>query len=182
MASILGLSAGNVITGDDTVPTIDLVQFGNLKYLEDLRLKSLTNSIVITDFTNSLTSFANLKSKTITKLALLSVKGMTMEQLSVIGQFTLLEHLELGSCDQFAPQDLFESFSELSSLKYLRLETGTFDQHISHLGNLEHLSQLELIDFQMVGDFNQGLINLQNIRKLLLIPEYKDEVIKVFHI
>ena len=92
----------------------------------------------------------------------------------------MLQSLELGNCDKIEPSSLFDTLKSLKNLKYLRLEKGKFDVSIAEMKNLTHLRVLELIDFEMVQGFGKGLVELQNIRKLLLIPTYTDEVSKNF--
>ena len=92
----------------------------------------------------------------------------------------MLQSLELGNCDKIEPSSLFDTLKSLKNLKYLRLEKGKFDVSVGEMKNLTHLRVLELIDFEMVQGFGKGLVELQNIRKLLLIPTYTDEVSKNF--
>ena len=68
------------------------------------------------------------------------------------------------------------SLSELSNLKYLRLERGKFNECIGDLSTLKSMTDLELIDFELMHGCGQGIIQLQGIQKLLLIPTYKDDV------
>jgi hypothetical protein len=58
----------------------------------------------------------------------------------------------------------------------LRLECGSVDANLGDLSQIPTLRELELIDFEMVQGFGDGMIMLQNIKKLLLIPVYKNEV------
>ena len=111
---------------------------------------------------------------------MLSLKNLQVEDLRMISQLRELTDLELGNCDLIPPSQLFATLAQLPKLKYLRLEKGRFDEHIGQLAHLPHLNDLELIEFEMVQGFREGLINLQNIRKLLLIPTYKDEVSYVY--
>lgn len=108
--------------------------------------------------------------------AMLSLKSLNLEDLQMLCQLENLTDLELGNCDLIEPEDLFSNLAQLPNLRYLRLEKGRFDLHIGQLAHLPHLRELELIEFEMVQGFREGLVNLQNIRKLLLIPTYKDEV------
>ena len=107
---------------------------------------------------------------------MLSLKSLNLEDLQMLCQLENLTDLELGNCDLIEPEDLFSNLAQLPNLRYLRLEKGRFDLHIGQLAHLPHLRELELIEFEMVQGFREGLVNLQNIRKLLLIPTYKDEV------
>ena len=106
------------------------------------------------------------------------MQALSCEDLSSICNLTKLDTLELGNCDQIPSKDLFGIIGQrLANLKSLRLERGKFDENIGQLANLKHLHQLEIIDFEMIQGFREGLISLQSIKKLLLIPSYKDEVI-----
>ena len=108
--------------------------------------------------------------------ALLSLQSLQMEHLQTIGQLKTLQSLELGNCDHIEPDSLFSSIQTFTHLKYLRLERGKFNDSIGELCNLNKLQTLELIDFEMVQGFGTGLVQLQKLRKFLLIPIYKDEV------
>ena len=108
------------------------------------------------------------------------MQSLQLENLQTICQLGMLQSLELGNCDKIEPSSLFDTLKSLKSLKYLRLEKGKFDVSIGEMKNLTHLRVLELIDFEMVQGFGKGLVELQNIRKLLLIPTYTDEVSKNF--
>ena len=85
----------------------------------------------------------------------------------------------MGDCDQIEPDSLFGSIQTLTHLKYLRLERGKFNDSIGELSNLSQLQTLEWIDFEMVQGFGTGLVQLQKLRKFLLIPIYKDEVCQI---
>ena len=104
------------------------------------------------------------------------MQSLQLESLQTICQMGMLQSLELGNCDKIEPSSIFDSLKSLKNLKYLRLEKGKFDVSIGEMKNLTHLRVLELIDFEMVQGFGKGLVELQNIRKLLLIPTYTDEV------
>ena len=104
------------------------------------------------------------------------MQSLQLESLQTICQMGMLQSLELGNCDKIEPSSIFDSLKSLKNLKYLRLEKGKFDVSIGEMKTLTHLRVLELIDFEMVQGFGKGLVELQNIRKLLLIPTYTDEV------
>ena len=105
------------------------------------------------------------------------MQALSSEDLSNICNLAKLDTLEVGNCDQIPSKDLFGTIgTRLVNLKSLRLEKGKFDENIGQLANLKHLGELEIIDFQMIQGFREGLISLQSVRKLLLIPSYKDEV------
>ena len=173
-----GLNAPNIVFGDDQTNTmpVDLSQIGQLEHLDELRLKSASGYLQFDNFTENLHEFVTMKAEKLSKLSLLSLKTISVDNLMAITQLTALKHLELGNCDLLEPQNLFLRLSELSNLKYLRLERGKFNENMGVLSGLKSLTDLELIDFEMLHGCGQGLISLQGIRKLLLIPTYKDDV------
>ena len=56
------------------------------------------------------------------------------------------------------------------------MERGRIGPEIGVLENLENLQNLELIDFELRVGFGQGFVKLKNLKKILLIPSYKEEV------
>lgn len=157
---------------------LDLEIFAQMKNLQELKLKPASGGLIINDFTTRLNHFVQAKHDKLTRLALLSLDNLSEEDLqSMTTTLVKLTSLELGNCDGIQPRILFEILSQNANLKYLRLERGTFDENIGQLSQMSMLSTLELIDFEMVRGFGQGMIKLQNVRKFLLIPSYKDEVI-----
>ena len=98
--------------------------------------------------------------------------GLTEADYDSIGILSNLEQIELGDCT-FAPITLFKTLSDLSKLSRIRLEKGTVSENISKLERGDNLRQLELIDFHVEKGFKEGLKGLDNIRKLLIIPNYK---------
>ena len=60
----------------------------------------------------------------------------------------------------------------------LRLERGRIGEEIGVLEKLENLQNLELIDFELKVGFGQGFVKLKSLKKILLIPTYKEEVSK----
>jgi hypothetical protein len=56
------------------------------------------------------------------------------------------------------------------------LERGQIGEEIGVLDRLEHFQNLELIDFELKVGFGAGFVKLQMLKKVLLIPAYKDEV------
>jgi len=175
---LTGLNAPNIVFGDDQTNTmpVDLLQIGQLEHLDELRLKSASGYLQFDNFTENLHDFVTMKAEKLCKLSLLSLKTISVDNLMAITQLTALKHLELGNCDLLEPQNLFLRLSELSNLKYLRLERGKFNECMGVLSGLKSLTDLELIDFEMMHGCGQGLISLQGIRKLLLIPTYKDDI------
>ena len=114
----------------------------------------------------------------ITHLSLLGLEGLQEQDYDVFGTMVHLQLLELGDCST-APGCFFKTVSELSNLEKLRLEKGSVDVNIAKLANTPKLMQVELIDFQVLPGFKEGLKPIKNIQKMLLIPQYKDEVAKI---
>ena len=91
-----------------------------------------------------------------------------------------LTHLELGDCTG-VPGDLLQSLStSLDRLVSLRVERAPHlaAENLGELRLLRGLQNLELIDVQLKEGFGEGLVKMQALKKLLLIPVYKDEVHK----
>ena len=115
---------------------------------------------------------------------------MSPSDLLVISSFSNLEHLELGDCITAAKAneggatnlDLFQAISGLAKLRKLRLERCRVASDLGELRWLSQLEQLELVDVELREGFGQaGMRQLPPaIRKLLIIPVYKDEVRKTF--
>lgn len=61
----------------------------------------------------------------------------------------------------------------------MRLERGSVGEKVAKLPNAPNLRQLELIDFEASVGFRAGLRITKNIRKLLIIPTYQNEVAKI---
>lgn len=158
---------------------LDLQILAEMNHLTDLKLRPSSGVLLLDNFTDKLNTFVQAKQDNLTSLALLSVDNLSQHHLQAIcTNLKKLTSLELGNCDAIQPQNLFEIISgNLPNLNYLRLERGKFDEHIGDLSSMSMLSTLELIDFEMVRGFGEGMIKLQNVHKFLLIPSYKDEVI-----
>ena len=58
------------------------------------------------------------------------------------------------------------------------MERGQIGEEIGVLDGVEHFQNLELIDFELKVGFGAGFVKLQMLKKVLLIPAYKDEVNK----
>jgi hypothetical protein len=58
----------------------------------------------------------------------------------------------------------------------LRLERGRIGEEIGALEKLQNLHNLELIDFELKVGFGKGFLKLKSLKKILLIPTYKEEV------
>ena len=67
----LGLSACNVSHNDDQMGPLDLFHIGQLEHLEELKLKAASGSLMIDEFSASLTEFVKLKALSLTKLVIL---------------------------------------------------------------------------------------------------------------
>lgn len=150
---------------------LDTETFKSFSNIKELRLKTGSGQLVLE---NGL-KFLEPLSGTLTSLSLLTVTGLTEADYDSIGMLTNLEQVELGDCTG-APITLFKTLSDLSKLVKIRLEKGTVGDTISKLQRGDNLRQLELIDFHVKVGFREGLKGLNNVRKLLIIPTYKDEV------
>lgn len=148
---------------------IDLTNIINMKDLHELRLRS-TDCI---DIKSSLTS---LRTLSLTTLSLTSISGLASKDLSIIGELTKLETLELGECTSFPDLFATEILPKLVNLEKLRLEKCQqkcdTSKLIDAISKLPKLTQLELINFDIQPDFDCNISSCTNIKRLLLIPTY----------
>jgi hypothetical protein len=107
--------------------------------------------------------------------SILGLETVTAADLESFASLSALEHLELGNCSS-APVNLFQSVTALTKLRSLRLEGGLVGMNLGELRWLSNLEKLELIDVHLKEGFGDGLIRLQTLKKLLLIPYYTEEV------
>lgn len=157
----------NAITLKDE--TLNLKNIENLKNLTELRLKSSVGLVI-----EDLTPLKNLKK--LKHLSLTSVKELGEKNSNVLGELSSLESLELGECSELTSSFVSEVLNNLTFLKRLRLERGqdscpTFEI-LTGISKMEHLTQLELINFDIRSEFDDCLSLCTNIKKLLLIPTY----------
>merc|ERR1719336_1115953 len=136
----------------------DVTTLSGLTNLKEVKLKASTGSNI--QVTSRLFPLTSLCPK-ITHLSLLGLEGLQEQDYDVFGTMVHLQLLELGDCST-APGCFFKTVSELSKL-----------------ANTPKLMQVELIDFQVLPGFKEGLKPIKNIQKMLLIPQYKDEVAKI---
>ena len=110
-------------------------------------------------------------------LGLEDVKASDVDHLTKLSNLT---HLELGDCTGLVPSgNLLQSLSaSLERLVHLRVERAPHlaAEDLGELRLLRGLQHLELIDVQLREGFGEGLVKMQALKKLLLIPVYKDEV------
>eukprot|EP00095_Tigriopus_kingsejongensis_P000598 maker-scaffold95_size379157-snap-gene-2.34 protein:Tk00598 transcript:maker-scaffold95_size379157-snap-gene-2.34-mRNA-1 annotation:"f-box lrr-repeat protein 7" len=165
----------SVVAGNVSPCDIDITKFqseGN-SGLAELKLRSVGGKLVLAGGLGSLDRFA-------TNLNVLSLLNTSIgsEDVAPITSLTNLTHLELGDCSPLgdSPSGLFQSISSLKKLKGLRLERSVLGIHLGELRWNTSLENLELIDVQLKAGFGDGLVRLQALKKLLLIPDYQDEV------
>lgn len=157
-----------------TSSPVDLSQFSKMSHLRELRLKAGIGILKVENGTKDLDKLAS----TLTHLSLLTLDGLAGSDFDVFGTLIHLETLELGDCSQ-APSSIFTTLSQLPKLERLRLEKGSVGREIGKLTGLEKLRVIELIDFQVELGFQEGVKTLAQVKKLLLIPTYRDEVAAV---
>ena len=150
---------------------LDTSTFSTFSKIKELRLKTGSGQLVL----NNGLKFLESLTGTLTSLSLLTVTGLSEADYDCIGMLNNLEQVELGDCTG-APITLFKTLSDLPKLMKIRLEKGSVGDNISKLQRGDNLRQLELIDFHVQMGFKEGLKGLNNVRKLLIIPHYKDEV------
>jgi len=156
-------------------PPLDISVIANMSQLRELRLKASAGSCLrVPDGVRSLEALA----PTLTHLSLLTLEGLGESDFDVFGTLVHLQLLEIGDCTG-APRSLFKTLSDLTRLQRLRLERGHAGDNIGKLANAPALRQLELIDFNISLGFRAGLKIASNIKKLLIIPTYQNEVAKI---
>lgn len=160
-----------VLNSPLTVSPLDTTIFKKFTGLKELRLKTGNGLLTLENGLHFLESL----STTLTNLSLLTVTGLTEADYDCIGTLNNLEQVELGDCKD-APVTLFKTLSDLSNLTRIRLEKGIVADNISKLQRVDNLRYLELIDFIVRPGFKEGLNGMNNVKKLLIIPTYKDEV------
>jgi len=172
LVSILqDLHSIEVLNSPLTVSPLDTTIFKKFTGLKELRLKTGSGLLNLEKGLH----FLECLSPTLTNLSLLTVTGLTEADYDCIGTLNNLEQVELGDCTD-APVTLFKTLSDLSNLTRIRLEKGTVTDNIAKLQRSDNLRYLEMIDFHVRPGFKEGLKGMNNVRKLLIIPTYKDEV------
>ncbi len=83
----------------------------------------------------------------------------------------------LRVCYRTPTSDLFRACSGLNGLTSLRLERakGVGGDELTQLSKVKGLEKLELVDVVLKEGFGGGLVKLTTLRRMLLIPLYKDE-------
>jgi len=156
-------------------PPLDLQKVVSVPGLKELKLKaSAGSSLKVVAGMRTLEGLA----PSLTHLSLLTLDGLTEPDFDVFGTLVHLQTLELGDCHN-APYSLFKTLSDLTRLQRLRLERGAAAENVGKLANAPRLQQLELVDFNIGVGFKAGLKMAKNIKKLLIIPTYQDEVAKI---
>jgi len=158
-----------------TTPPLNINVFSKMTQLKELKLKSSAGAMI--RISQGISGLAQLAPK-LTQLSLLTMEGLQQKDFDVFGSLIHLQLLEIGECHS-APANIFKTLSDLSKLQRLRMEKGTVGENVSKLANAPRLKQLELIDFQILPGFREGLRVIKNIQKLLIIPTYKNEVAKI---
>ncbi|XP_017487136.1 PREDICTED: uncharacterized protein LOC108375509 isoform X3 [Rhagoletis zephyria] len=167
-----------VAINDDS---ISLEHIGMLTRLEELRLRTCEPG-VITGNLQSLQALVKLN-----QLSLTSVRELGSKGVEVIGELVNLRSLELGECGDFDPTFAKVVLPKLKNLRRLRLENGQETncctlEILDAVAQLEELSQLELVNFDIKSGFDEKLQLCTNIRKLLIIPTYISQSATTNHI
>ena len=149
---------------------MSLEPFGNVTFLQELRLKSTTGLVLSSDL-SALKKLHHLK-----HLSLTSIKDLNNLNIEVVADLINLESLELGECTDFPSTFGPNILTKLAKLEKLRLEKGqgkcyTFEM-LEAVKNMPHLEQLELVNFDIKAGFDKALGACTNIKKLLIIPTY----------
>ncbi|KAJ8687176.1 hypothetical protein QAD02_022970 [Eretmocerus hayati] len=150
--------------------SLNLEPVTNLSNCTELRLKAISGMSLQGDL-SPLTDLMN-----ITHLSLTSVKDLGRKRIDIIQSLQNLDTLELGECSDFPDKFGTTILIKLQNLERLRLEKGqgsccTFDI-LNGISQLNKLTQLELVNFDVKNGFDDCLANCKNIKRLLIIPTY----------
>lgn len=168
-----------------------------MKTLKELKLKTTTGKMkmvgdlqVLQELAHSLTKLVRMcmiiwiRRETVCLnllfffQSLISLERLSLSDLEHISVLSNLEHLELGDCADLSLNNstFLNKFAALKSLRSLRLEGAHLGNNLGDLRWLTKLEVLELIDVHLKEGFGDGLVKLQTVKHLLMIPVYKDEV------
>lgn len=166
--NVKSVVASNIFPSD-----LDLTNINPKSRIRELKLRSSAGKLTFPTGYEHFSKFGT----DLNVLSLLNT-SITPEDALHIASLTNLTHLELGDCTKFgdSPSALFQSLGALKFLRSLRLEKSVLGIHLGELRWNTNLENLELIDVQLKEGFGDGLVRLQTLKKLLLIPIYKDEV------
>uniref|UniRef100_A0A6P7H2I9 Uncharacterized protein LOC114343616 n=1 Tax=Diabrotica virgifera virgifera TaxID=50390 RepID=A0A6P7H2I9_DIAVI len=150
--------------------TMNLEPLKALTEIKELRLKA-TGGLTLTSNIDSLKDMKQLR-----HLSLTSIRHLNEMNLNVVADLVNLESLDLGECTNFPENFGKDILIKLTKLEKLRLEKGQKDCHtfeiLEAVRRMEHLDQLELVNFDIKAGFDKALGVCQNIKKLLIIPTY----------
>jgi len=158
-----------------TTPPLDINVFSKMTQLKELKLKSSAGAMLKVN--QGISDLIKLAPR-LTQLSLLTMEGLQQKDFDVFGTLVHLKLLEIGECHN-APPNIFKTLSDLSRLQRLRMEKGSVGENVAKLANSPRLKDLELIDFQILKGFREGLCVIKNIKKFLIIPTFKNEVAKI---
>lgn len=141
--------------------------------LKELRIRSWhMDGLQIQNF-----NFAPLLS--LKTLSLTTVENLhtLLNDNSQLREFTSLESLELGHCDQLKDDQFAENLGFLVGLQRLRIEKGSQNFNINKVldvvaKKLPKLTQLELINCDVKNNFVDAIRECRTVKRLLLIPTY----------
>lgn len=152
----------------------DSISIENVALLCDLEELHISTSqpVTLNGDLHALASLTKLHS-----LSLTSIKGLGDKSVHVLGQLITLKSLELGDCGDFDSIFTKTVLPQLKNLQRLRLENGIETkvctlQVLLAVAGMEVLQQLELINFDIPGGFDEMLSLCVNITKLLIAPTY----------
>ena len=97
---------------------------------------------------------------------------------------TQLESLEIGHCVSWSSAADYEMLSKLQHLRHLRIEQGPSVGILQYLeaslSGLCHLQHLEIVNFTVDTQIQE--FKLTNLKRLLMIPKYSNEVTTTFSV
>jgi len=116
--------------------------------------------------------------------SLTTLTNLPSSELSHLDNLTQLESLEIGHCVSWSSAADYEMLSKLQHLRHLRIEQGPSVGILQYLeaslSGLCHLQHLEIVNFTFDTQIQE--LKLTNLKRLLIIPKYSNEVITTFSV
>ena len=148
------------------------LDLSGVQQLSELRLRSVhANGLQLINF--DFTPLLQLR-----HLSLTTVENLHTLDFDRLRELTVLESLELGSCDKLNDEQFAENLGYLVNLQRLRIEKGSANFNINKVlavvagGQLSKLVQFELINCDVKNNFVEAIRECRGIKRLLLIPTY----------
>ena len=108
------------------------------------------------------------------------MKDLGKKNIKVIKDLKSIQTLELGECSEFSSTFGSTTLIELKKLKRLRLEkvqnSSCITDILTSVSKLNNLTDLELVNIDVTNGFGRCLPKCHNVRKLMVIPVYEQQL------